>query len=109
MKLARGPAHPQLYIRSSGAPVESYGFATLAGALWLKAMWLLVADDVQRCEYPMCNRVIAYEQPEKPSDHDKGERKPYKTRKDKTHCNNTCVQRKLRMNQRLMRGRGDTS
>jgi hypothetical protein len=91
-------AYPQLYMRSSGAPVEGYGFANLLGALWLQAMWLLVANDVQQCENPMCNRVITYKQPEKPSDHKKGKRKPYKTRNDKKHCNNTCVQRKRRMN-----------
>jgi hypothetical protein len=96
-------AYPQLYMRASGAPVEGYGFANLLGALWLQAMWLLVANDVQQCKYPGCNRVITYEQPEKPLHHKKGERKPYKTRRDKDFCNNTCVQRNRRMNQRLHR------
>jgi hypothetical protein len=98
-------AYPQLYRDPSGALIEGYGFANLLGALWLQAMWLLVASDVQRCLYPECNRVIAYEQPEKPSGHKKGQRKRPKTRKDKRYCNGTCRQREKRRLDRLQRGR----
>src|SRR5215207_6022949 len=89
-------AYPQLYRRTSGTSVEGYGFANLLGALWLQAMWLLVADDVRWCRYPMCNRVIAYEQPEKPSEHKKRERKKPKTYRNKWYCNGTCRQRERR-------------
>ena len=32
--------------------------------MWLQMFWLLVTDDVHRGR--ACNRMIAYEQPEKP-------------------------------------------
>ncbi len=93
--------YPQLYGRENETPVEGYDFSNLCGALWLQAFFLRIDDDVRLCEYPMCNRVIAYEQPEKPLGHKKGERKEYKTYKNKRFCNNTCVQANLRMKQRL--------
>ena len=94
-------AYPQLYQRETRTFVEGYDFSNLCGALWLQALWLLTADDVRKCEYPMCNRVIAYKQPEKPLGHKKGERKEYKTRKDKRFCKNRCVQNNLRMKRRM--------
>jgi hypothetical protein len=66
--------------------VEYYDFSNLCGALWLQAMWLLTADDVRRCHYPACNRIIGYKQPEKPLEHKKGERKEYKRRSDIKYC-----------------------
>ena len=96
-------AYPQLYQRETGTFVEGYDFANLCGALWLQALWLVTADDVRRCGYPLCNRIITYEQPEKPLGHKKGERKKHKTHKNKKFCNNTCVQRNLRMTKQLRR------
>jgi hypothetical protein len=83
--------YPQLYGRLSRTWVEGYGFANLLGAMWLQMFWLLVTDDVRRCR--ACNRMIAYEQPEKPLAQNRGERKRYKTRIDKRFCDGTCRQR----------------
>lgn len=83
--------YPQLYGRLSRTWVEGYGFANLLGAMWLQMFWLLVTDDVRRCR--ACNRIIAYEQPEKPLEQKRGERKRYKTRIDKRFCDGTCRQR----------------
>ena len=94
-------AYPQLYQRKTDTFVEGYDFANLWGALWLRALWLLTSDDVRRCKYPKCNRILCYEEPEKPLKHKKGERKPHKTHKNKEFCDNTCVQANLRMKQRL--------
>jgi hypothetical protein len=57
--------------------------------------FLLIADHARRCEW--CNEILYYEEPEKPSDQKKGERKPYKSRADKKFCNNNCVQNNRRM------------
>ncbi len=80
-------AYPQLYQRRDHTFVEGYDFANLCGALWLRALWLLVADDVRRCEYPQCNRIIVYREPEPPPlNAPKGTRGKYRTRKDAEHC-----------------------
>ena len=80
-------SYPCLYWREKeGRWVEYYDFSNLCGALWLQAMWLLTADDVRRCQFPACNRIIDYKQPEKPLEHRKGERKKYKTRIDIKYC-----------------------
>jgi hypothetical protein len=74
-------AYPQLYQRRTRTFVEGYDFANLLGALCLQALWLLTADDVRRCEYPACNKVLTYEQPKPlPSDAPNGARKKYKPR-----------------------------
>ena len=43
---------------------------------------------------------IAYEQPEKPLEHKKGEHKKHKTHKNKKFCGNNCVQANLRIRSR---------
>jgi hypothetical protein len=75
-------------LRPTGEFVKGWGFTNLLGAIWLQAQWLLDADPgtVKRCAYPKCNRIIVYEQPEKSSLQKKGERKPYKTRRDIQYC-----------------------
>ncbi len=84
-------AYPQLYQRKkTNTFVEGYDFANLCGALWLQAFWLLTTDDVRKCGW--CNSILYYEEPEKPLEHKKGERKKPKTYKNKRFCNNTCVQ-----------------
>lgn len=94
-------AYPQIYQRPTKTFVEGYDFANLCGAIWLQALWLLTAEDVRRCEYPLCNRILAYEQPEKPSEQKRGERKPSKTYKNKRFCGNTCAKYNRRRLERL--------
>jgi hypothetical protein len=97
-------AHPQLYQLRNRNFGNGYNFANLCGTLWLQALWLFTADDgtVSGCEYPGCNKIIAFEQQEPlPSYAPKGTRKKYKGRQDKRVCDSTCVQRNRRMHQRL--------
>lgn len=72
----------------NGEFVQGWGFTNLLGCMWLQAEWLLYAgpDSVRRCKYPECNRIIVYEQPEKPLEHKKGERKKHKTHKNIKYC-----------------------
>lgn len=86
LRVATYRCYPQLYQRKDRTFVEGYDFASLNAALWQQALWLLTADDVRRCAYPMCNDIIVYEQPDKPLGQEKGKKKPYKTRKDIEHC-----------------------
>jgi hypothetical protein len=89
--------------------VQGWGFTDLLGCMWLQAEWLLYAgpESVRRCKNPECNRIIVYEQPEKPSEHKKGERKKYKTRKDIEYCpeetGRHCRVKNHRMKKKLQR------
>jgi hypothetical protein len=97
--------------RPTGEFVQGWRFTNLLGALWLQALWLLTAgpNNQKRCAYPKCNRIIIYEQPEKPSEHKKGERKPYKTRRDIEYCPDDtrryCRQKHWKEKQRRAAGR----
>jgi len=98
--------HPALYwpkvpgMLPTGEFVQGWGFTNLLGAIWLQALWLLTAgpDSVKKCAYWRCNRVITYAQPAKPSDQKKGERKPYKTRRDIHYCKPEITGRYCRQN-----------
>jgi len=102
------PETPKLM--PTGEFVQGWGFTNLLGAIWLQALWLLTAgpDNQKRCAYPKCNRIIIYEQPAKPSLQKKGERKPYKTRRDIEYCpedtRRYCRQKHWREKQRRAAG-----
>ena len=80
---------PKTYERPDGAFMRSFGFRSLLGAMWLQMWWLLTTtgeEGISRC--PWCNRIITIEPPvpvENPQH--TNARGKYKTRKDKTYCN----------------------
>ena len=89
-----GDCHPRLYRQKDGTAQRGWGFKSLLGAMWLQMMWLrsAPADEVDRC--PWCRKTIAFErQPEQPEidpGMKKNARKKYKTRVDKTYCDDRC-------------------
>jgi hypothetical protein len=92
-RVARYRCYPHLYRRPvDNRGVEGYDFGTLLGAMWLQAMWLLIAENPLQCRNPKCRRIIAFEQPEqvvqgvKKNDRSKG----YSTRSDKEYCSKKC-------------------
>lgn len=98
----------QLYVRSADdRAVEAYDFRDLLGAVYLQAMWLLVADNPGRCRNPECRRVLAFEQPERkpdpgvPNDRSMG----YRPRSDREYCDNNkrCVNRHYYLRERKPR------
>jgi hypothetical protein len=81
----------QIYVRSADdRAIDAYDFRDLLGAMYLQAMWLLIAGNLGRCRNPECRRVLAFEQPERKPDpsitNDRG--MGYKTRSDREYCDN---------------------
>jgi hypothetical protein len=74
--------------RPTGRFVQGWRFTNLLGAVWLQALWLLVADprSVKHCARPACNRIIHYKHPEPPSHLRRGQRKPHKTHENIEYC-----------------------
>lgn len=88
-----GNVYPALY-GEVGSFVSGWAFRNLLGAMWLQMFWLLTASEAPwRCRNPQCDKIIAYEQPEKPLEHKKGERKNPNTYRNKGYCNKTCSNR----------------
>jgi hypothetical protein len=97
-----GHCYPELYASkdafgSREAFAVGWGFKSLLGAIYLQMAWLMTTvEDVRHCQGPKCNKIIAYEQPEKgahpqlrgrKNDRSAGYRK---TRKDKRFCGSSC-------------------
>jgi len=81
----------QIYVRpADGRTIDAYDFRDLLGAVYLQAMWLLLADNPGRCRNRECRRILAFEQPERKPDtsitNDRG--MGYKTRNDREYCRN---------------------
>jgi hypothetical protein len=89
----RGYVYPQLYEADQGF-VQGMRFESLLDAMWLEMLWLLTAgNNVRRCAYFGCRKVITFERPdqlEKPGTN-KNSRRKYRPRVDKEHCNHKCV------------------
>ena len=91
-----GHCYPELY-RLKDTFSTAWGFKSLLGAMYLHMMWLMTATgEARRCQGPGCNKIIAYEQPEKgahpqlrgkKNDRSAGYKK---TRKDKRFCSSGC-------------------
>jgi hypothetical protein len=91
-----GHCYPELY-RLKDTFSMAWGFKSLIGAMYLQMTWLMTAArGARRCQGPKCNKIIAYEQPEKgahpqlqgkKNDRSAGYKK---TRKDKRFCGNSC-------------------
>lgn len=89
----RGYVYPQLYEADQGF-VQGMRFESLLDAIWLQMMWLLTAgNNVRRCKFRFCRKVIAFETPDQFEDPgtQKNARRTYKTRVDKEHCDHLCV------------------
>jgi hypothetical protein len=74
--------------------VQSLGFHSLLGAMYLQMMWLLIeGDSARRCERPGCPRIVRFQPPQQPdAAAPRGTRGKYRTRKDKLYCSNACKQ-----------------
>lgn len=86
-------SYPQIYWRQADERrIAGYDFGSLLGAMYLQAMWLLIADRPGRCRRPECPRIIAFEQPEQKPDpnvvNDRG--MGYKKRADAEYCSTKC-------------------
>jgi hypothetical protein len=89
----RGYVYPELYEADQGF-VQGMRFESLLDAMWLQMMWLLTAgNNVRRCKFRFCRKVIAFEAPDQFEDPgiQKNARRNYKTRVDKEHCDHLCV------------------
>jgi hypothetical protein len=89
----RGYVYPQTY-RAARGFVQGMRFESLLDAMWLQMMWLLIAgNNVRRCKFRFCRKVIAFETPDQFEDPGtrKNARKKYKTRVDKEYCDHLCV------------------
>ena len=94
-KRVTGNAYPAFY-GVVGRFVSGWSFTTLLGAMWLQMFWLLTASEApRRCSNWECDKIIAYEQPDrstrgmKRNDRSGG----YVTRKDKRFCHKRCRDR----------------
>ncbi len=87
--------YPVLYPQKGGGFVQSLGFSSLLGAMWLQMSWLLCSDDARRCRNWECNRVVVFEQPEQVSQGlERNDRSAgYRTRNDKVFCSKRCSNR----------------
>jgi hypothetical protein len=117
----------QLYTRAADdRAIEAHDFRDLLGAMYLQAMWLLIADNPGRCQNPECRRIITFNQPVREPDpsitNDRG--MGYKTRSDRKYCDNKgkCANRHYYLREtkprraaerarreRRNKGRGDTT
>jgi hypothetical protein len=94
-QLIAGNAYPALY-GEVGRFISGWSFSNLLGAMWLQMYWLLTAtEEPRRCRNPECDKIIAYEQPDQPT---QGIRKNdrsggYATRKDRRFCDDPCRSR----------------
>jgi len=89
----RGNVYPQPYKADQGF-VQGMRFESLLDAMWLQMMWLLTAgNNVRKCRYFDCGKVITFKAPEQFGDPgtSKNARKKYKTRVDKEFCDHNCV------------------
>jgi len=89
----RGYVYPQTY-RADRGFVQGMRFESLLDAMWLQMMWLLTAgNNVRRCKFRFCRKVIAFETPDQFEDPgtQKNARRKYKTRVDKEYCDHNCV------------------
>jgi hypothetical protein len=89
----RGYVYPQPYRADQGF-VQGMRFESLLDAIWLQLMWLLTAgNNVRKCKFRFCRKVIAFETPDQYEDPgaQKNARRKYKTRVDKKYCDHLCV------------------
>jgi hypothetical protein len=89
----RGYVYPQPYRADQGF-VQGMRFEALLDAIWLQMLWLLTAgNNVRRCKFRFCRKIIAFETPDQFEDPgtNKNARRKYKTRVDKEYCDHLCV------------------
>jgi len=89
----RGYVYSQPYRADQGF-VQGMRFESLLDAIWLQMLWLLTAgNNVRKCKFRFCRKVIAFETPDQFEDPgtQKNARRKYKTRVDKEHCDHLCV------------------
>jgi hypothetical protein len=89
----RGFVYPQTYRTDQGF-VQGMRFESLLDAMWLQMYWLLTAgNNVRKCEFRYCDRVITFKNPDQYEDPgaSKNARRKYRTRADKYYCDHLCV------------------